>query len=319
MTQHFLDDTGLFTLWNKIKAWAAQKSHTHDERYPDKQHTHDERYYTKEKFDGFQVVIPVFQYRESTQWGLKLTTSIPAHQKVMPTIKVIGYAYLSSANIDLSIVSYYLNGDFCNLGVTSCGSWSPTHVFIDEENGNRVFYLQCITYFPTFTVAAMKGTAAATIYDGGWTLEHQATAPTLSSMGKEVPFKPLVGSPATPIAHDHNSSYYTKSETDGKLTRKSDTGHSHAIGDITSLTDALASRALLQHTHTAEEIDYRDGDNVKDGLDNILNTISDLATIRTNAAAGAAASTALNGYRISVVGNLPTNPDSHTIYFIAGA
>lgn len=29
MTQHFLDDTGLSTLWNKIKAWAAPKSHNH--------------------------------------------------------------------------------------------------------------------------------------------------------------------------------------------------------------------------------------------------------------------------------------------------
>lgn len=29
MTQHFLDDTGLSTLWNKIKAWAAPKSHSH--------------------------------------------------------------------------------------------------------------------------------------------------------------------------------------------------------------------------------------------------------------------------------------------------
>lgn len=29
MAQQFLDDTGLSALWNKIKAWAAPKSHTH--------------------------------------------------------------------------------------------------------------------------------------------------------------------------------------------------------------------------------------------------------------------------------------------------
>ena len=54
----------------------------------------------------------------------------------------------------------------------------------------------------------------------------------------DFPDQPRVFDDAVP-PHIHDDRYYTESETDTKLAGKSDTGHKHAAGDITSGTLAL--------------------------------------------------------------------------------
>ena len=54
--------------------------------------------------------------------------------------------------------------------------------------------------------------------------------------------------------HNHNSSYYTKTEMDGKLGTKSNTGHTHTIADVTNLQSTLNGKANSSHTHGSGDI-----------------------------------------------------------------
>lgn len=48
--------------------------------------------------------------------------------------------------------------------------------------------------------------------------------------------------------------YYTQGQVDSALSGKSDTGHSHAITDVTGLQSALDGKSGTGHTHTESEI-----------------------------------------------------------------
>ena len=76
---------------------------------------------------------------------------------------------------------------------------------------------------------------------------------TISASNTEIP---TAGAVSTALAgkanatHDHNDKYYTETEIDTKLTGKSDTGHKHAISDVSGLQDALDGKANSSHgTH----------------------------------------------------------------------
>lgn len=52
------------------------------------------------------------------------------------------------------------------------------------------------------------------------------------------------------IGHSHDDLYYTETEMETKLSLKSDTGHAHAISDITSLQSTLDGKSETGHVHT---------------------------------------------------------------------
>lgn len=62
--------------------------------------------------------------------------------------------------------------------------------------------------------------------------------------------------------HSHDGRYYTETEMNDKLAKKSDTDHVHKQADVTGLVTALADKAPLSHTHddryyTEDEIDAK--------------------------------------------------------------
>ena len=62
--------------------------------------------------------------------------------------------------------------------------------------------------------------------------------------------------------HSHDGRYYTETEMNDKLAKKSDTDHVHKQADVTGLVTALADKAPLSHTHddryyTEDEIDEK--------------------------------------------------------------
>lgn len=50
-------------------------------------------------------------------------------------------------------------------------------------------------------------------------------------------------------SHTHDDRYYTETEMDTALSGKSNTGHSHAVTDVTGLESALAGKAAALHVH----------------------------------------------------------------------
>ena len=62
--------------------------------------------------------------------------------------------------------------------------------------------------------------------------------------------------------HSHDGRYYTETEMNDKLAKKSDTDHVHKQADVTGLVTDLADKAPLSHTHddryyTEDEIDEK--------------------------------------------------------------
>ena len=54
--------------------------------------------------------------------------------------------------------------------------------------------------------------------------------------------------------HNHDSRYYTETETDTKLEGKADSIHTHSIGDVTNLQTSLDGKANSTHTHSSADI-----------------------------------------------------------------
>ena len=54
--------------------------------------------------------------------------------------------------------------------------------------------------------------------------------------------------------HTHDDRYYTETEIDTALSGKSNTGHSHAMTDVTGLDSALSGKANASHTHAQSDV-----------------------------------------------------------------
>jgi hypothetical protein len=69
--------------------------------------------------------------------------------------------------------------------------------------------------------------------------------PAGSGGGGSTAWADITGKPTTfaPSAHDHNSLYYTEAEITTFLAAKSNTGHTHAISDVTNLQSTLDAKA----------------------------------------------------------------------------
>ena len=112
------------------------------------------------------------------------------------------------------------------------------------------------------TFPAILGTASSTAFRGDYgniAYNHTfaAHAPTdaqkNSDITKEEIEAKLIGNVSS---HNHDNKYYTESEIDEKLNKKSDIDHNHDkeyVSEVT-LTQRLAEKANVKHSHTAEEI-----------------------------------------------------------------
>ena len=78
-------------------------------------------------------------------------------------------------------------------------------------------------------------------------LTSDSTTDSLSAAQGKV-LKGLVDGKAA-SSHTHDDRYYTESEMNTKLSGKSDTGHKHAISDVTNLQSTLDGKAASSHTH----------------------------------------------------------------------
>ena len=112
------------------------------------------------------------------------------------------------------------------------------------------------------TFPPILGTAASAAFRGdhgniayNHTLEPHASleAQKNSDILKEEIEAKLTGTIAT---HNHDSRYYTESEMDEKLNKKSDVLHNHDTEYVSNatLTQRLAEKANVKHSHTADEI-----------------------------------------------------------------
>ena len=131
--------------------------------------------------------------------------------------------------------------------------------------------------------------------------------------------------------HTHDDRYYTETEIDTALSGKSNTGHSHAVTDVTGLESALSGKAAASHTHVQSDVTGLE--TALSGKANASHThtksqITDLANAvaSTNGSGGSAGLMSandkekLNGINIAVLTQAQYEaldpPDSGTLYLI---
>lgn len=112
--------------------------------------------------------------------GVKIKTNLPfLPVSQMPTISIKGYNYGNSEPIDLTIVYYVYysgldSGDsstfyFHAPKMSSSGSYTPS-VFLSNENGKVVIFINDKSYYQRFTVSAFAQNMAETSdWFQGWT------------------------------------------------------------------------------------------------------------------------------------------------------
>lgn len=112
--------------------------------------------------------------------GIKIKTNMPfLPYSQMPTISIMGYNYQTGEPINLTLVYYiYYNGPdasdpssfyFHVPKISSSGSYTP-QVYLSNENGKVVIYINDKSYFQRFTVSAFaKGMSETSDWFQGWT------------------------------------------------------------------------------------------------------------------------------------------------------
>lgn len=108
--------------------------------------------------------------------GIKIKTNLPFYTSTqMPTISITGYDYYDGEVIDLKLV-YYIYYDtveggyrFVNASVSSAGGFAPK-VYLSNENGKVVIFLDDKGYYTRFTVSAFaQGIAEQSSWFSNWT------------------------------------------------------------------------------------------------------------------------------------------------------
>lgn len=123
--------------------------------------------------------------------GVKIKTNLPFQNgNQMPTIKIEGYnysAYMAQVGIlNLSLAWYIYNDTFYTPTVTSFGGTAP-NVWLSNENGKVVIFLNQKIYHQRFTVSAFaQGMNEKPEYFQGWTVVDEALSGTSQ---KQVPYK----------------------------------------------------------------------------------------------------------------------------------
>jgi hypothetical protein len=86
--------------------------------------------------------------------GFKIVTNIPyTNGTQMPTLRFEGYSYGDSGTMDITLVWYVYNGNFCNYKASSGGSWTPP-ISLINEGGKVAIILNAKPYYARFTISA---------------------------------------------------------------------------------------------------------------------------------------------------------------------
>ena len=252
----------------------APTSHTHTKsQITDFAHTHDDRYYTESEVD--------------TALAGKAAAS---HSHVIGDVADLGNA-ISTLNSSISTVSSNLGShasDTSNTHSVTAAQVGLGNVDNTADADKSVSYANTAgaatnwsgkpswigSSKPSYSYSEISGTptlgtASALDSSSDLATSHSGCLPTVGAVnnglnGKANSSHTHSKSEITDFAHNHDDRYYTEDEVDDALSGKSDTGHTHDDRYYTETeTDTLLGAKQ--------------------------NTISDLATIRSNAAAGATA------------------------------
>ncbi len=102
--------------------------------------------------------------------GVKIKTNLP-FTHIMPTIKIEGYAYGKNKTLGLIISCYIYNGNMLKSVASSHGGSTP-EVWLSNEDGKLVIFLNEKSYYKRFTVSAFAmGLQETSAHFEGWTVE----------------------------------------------------------------------------------------------------------------------------------------------------
>ncbi len=128
--------------------------------------------------------------------GVKIKTNMPFTPATqMPTITITGYNYNTAEPINLTLVYYiYFNGNqsdpsnyyFHIPKISSSGSYTP-EIYLSNENGKVVIFINDKVYFQRFTVSAYAaGLSEISAWFQGWTAVDE---PMTGTKTVEVPYQ----------------------------------------------------------------------------------------------------------------------------------
>jgi hypothetical protein len=122
--------------------------------------------------------------------GAKIKTNLPFLQgAAMPTISIIGYDYIRSNSINLTLTYYVINGAFAQVVCSSAGTANPP-VYLANENGKVSVFIDYKGAYMRFGVNAFaKGFSGETSTNfSGWTVVDSAFIPQATQV-YNVPYR----------------------------------------------------------------------------------------------------------------------------------
>ncbi|MNQ47938.1 hypothetical protein D3C85_617970 [compost metagenome] len=138
-----------------------------------------------------------YSLNATPSYGVKIKTNLPfVVGSQMPTINITGYNFGSAEPINLTIVYYvYFTGTnmedtssyyFYGPKMSSSGSYTP-QVFLSNENGKVVIFINDKVYYQRFTVSAFaQGMAETASWFQGWTAVDE---PMTGTKTVEIPYQ----------------------------------------------------------------------------------------------------------------------------------
>ena len=250
----------------------ANASHTHDDRYyteteidtalsgkSNTGHTHDDRYYTEAEVDTLLS-------------GKADGTDIPdVSSFITKTVNDLTYYYTKSETYTQSEIDNMVSAipKFAIEVVQALPSQdiSPTTVYLltvqSGQQGNmydeyihvgnswELLGTQTVDLSGYYTSAQVDALlnglpVAGHTHDDRYYTEAEIDG-KIQTINTAISGKAASG-------HTHDDRYYTETEIDTALSGKSNTGHSHAMTDVTGLDSALSGKANASHTHTQSDV-----------------------------------------------------------------
>ncbi|MHC0446386.1 hypothetical protein ACWA1F_13330 [Flavobacterium sp. 3-218] len=138
-----------------------------------------------------------YSLNDTPTYGVKIKTNLPfVAGSQMPTININGYSFAGQEPINLTIVYYiYFTGNniedpasyyFYGPKMSSAGSYVP-QVFLSNENGKVVIFINDKIYHQRFTVSAYaQGMAETSSWFQGWTAVDE---PMTGNRTVEIPYQ----------------------------------------------------------------------------------------------------------------------------------
>ncbi|WP_157097850.1 hypothetical protein [Niabella ginsenosidivorans] len=121
--------------------------------------------------------------------GVKIKTNLiyQSSPYQMVTLFIDGYSYGSKKTIGLKLVYYIYNGEFINYSASSTGARTPK-IFLANENGKVVVFLDDKIYYQHFTVSALCFGISATSFQGWSAVDEAVTGTNVKELTYENAF-----------------------------------------------------------------------------------------------------------------------------------